>query len=105
NLNTLEEIKAFLEPYSPPAPPPQITIKRTRAKRNVEKIKEKSFDDDDEDSEDGDEDVDDIAGGDDEEIDLGLKLPKGDDLEDDLADDDDEADSDSDEDDDGDDDD
>ena len=45
-LNTPEEIKAFLEPHSPPAPPPQITIKRTRAKRGAEpKVKEKSFDD------------------------------------------------------------
>jgi tRNA nucleotidyltransferase (CCA-adding enzyme) len=101
-LNTPEEIKAFLEPHSPPAPPPQITIKRTRAKRNVEKVKEKSFDDDDEESDDDEDDVDDIAVADDEEIDLGLKLPKVD-LEDDLVDED-EADSD-DEDDDGDDDD
>ena len=77
-LNTPEEIKAFLEPHSPPAPPPQITIKRTRAKRNVEKIKEKSFDDDEE-AEDGaeEEDLDDIGvGGDDEEIDLGSESPR-----------------------------
>jgi len=81
NLNTPEEIKAFLEPHSPPAPPPQITIKRSRAKR-AEKIKEKSFDEEEEAEESGDdeEDLDDI-GGDDEGIDLGLKLPKGDDLE------------------------
>ncbi len=84
-LNTPEEIKAFLEPHSPPAPPPQITIKRTRAKRGAEKIKEKSFDDEDE--EDGDEeDLDDIGGGDDEEVDLGLNLPKGDDLDEELGD-------------------
>ena len=86
-LNTPEEIKAFLEPHSPPAPPPQITIKRTRAKRNVEKVKEKSFDDDEE-AEDGadEEDLDDISvGGDDEEIDLGLNLPKGDDLDEELG--------------------
>ena len=63
-LNTPEEIKAFLEPHSPPAPPPQVTIKRTRAKRNVEKIKEKSFDDEEE-AEDGadEEDLDDIGAG------------------------------------------
>ena len=86
-LNTPEEITAFLEPHSPPAPPPQITIKRTRAKRNVEKIKEKSFDDDEE-AEDGadEDDLDDIGGGDDEEIDLGLNLPKGDDLDEELGD-------------------
>ncbi len=86
-LNTPEETRAFLEPHSPPAPPPQITIKRTRAKRNVEKIKEKSFDDDEE-AEDGaeDEDLDDIGGGDEEEIDLGLNLPKGDVLDEELGD-------------------
>ena len=98
-LNTPEEIKAFLEPHSPPAPPPQVTIKRTRAKRNVEKVKEKSFDDDEE-AEDGadEDDLDDIGGGDDEEIDLGLNLPKGDDLDEELGDEEeaesDEADSD-----------
>lgn len=98
NLNTPEEIRAFLEPHSPPAPPPQITIKRTRAKRGVEKIKEKSFDDE-EDGEEAidEEDIDDIGGGDDEELDLGLKV---DEVEEDLGDDesDSEADEDSDED-------
>jgi tRNA nucleotidyltransferase/poly(A) polymerase len=83
-LNTPEEIRAFLEPHSPPAPPPQITIKRTRAKRGAEKIKEKSFDDEDEESSD-EEDLDDIGGGDDEEIDLGISIPKGDDLDEDLS--------------------
>jgi tRNA nucleotidyltransferase/poly(A) polymerase len=90
NLNTPEEIKAFLEPYSPPAPPPQITIKRSRARRNVEKIKEKSFDEEEESEEGGDEeDLDDIGGGDeDEEIDLGrMNLPKGDEMEEVLGDD------------------
>jgi tRNA nucleotidyltransferase (CCA-adding enzyme) len=81
NLNTPEEIRAFLEPHSPPAPPPQVTIKRTRAKRGVEKIKEKSFDEEDESEEGAEEDLDEI-GGEDEEIDLGLNLPKGDELED-----------------------
>jgi tRNA nucleotidyltransferase/poly(A) polymerase len=78
-LETPEEMRAFLEPHSPPAPPPQITIKRTRAKRSEAKVKERPFDDE----EDGDEDldVDDDLGeieGDDEELDLGIKLPKGD---------------------------
>lgn len=76
-LGTPEEMKAFLEPHSPPAPPPQVTIKRPRAKRGAEpKIKE-HFDDDEE-AEDGldeDEDLDDI-GGDEEDIDLGLPIPK-----------------------------
>jgi tRNA nucleotidyltransferase/poly(A) polymerase len=86
-LNTPEEIKAFLEPHSPPAPPPQITIKRTRAKRNVEKIKEKAFDDEDE-AEDGaeEDDLDDIGGGDEEEIDLGLPMIKSEELDEELGD-------------------
>jgi tRNA nucleotidyltransferase/poly(A) polymerase len=77
-LTTPEELRAFLEPHSPPAPPPQVTIKRPRAKRGAEaKIKEAAFDDD-EDAEvelNEDEDLDDIAA-DDDEIDLGLALPK-----------------------------
>jgi tRNA nucleotidyltransferase/poly(A) polymerase len=79
-LTTPEEIRAFLQPYSPPAPPPQVTIKRTRAKRGAEaKLKERSYDDEDESEEglEGEEDLDDI-GGDDEEIDLGLVIPKSD---------------------------
>ena len=83
-LTTPEEMRAFLEPHSPPAPPPQVTIKRPRVKRGAEKIKEQTFDDDEE-SEDalsGDDDLDDI-GGDEDEIDLGLSIPKGD-LEDDA---------------------
>jgi tRNA nucleotidyltransferase/poly(A) polymerase len=76
-LTTPEEIRAYLEPHSPPAPPPKEIIKRPRAKRGAEaKIKEQSYDDD-EDSGDGldvDEDLDDIGG--DEEIDLGLSIPK-----------------------------
>jgi tRNA nucleotidyltransferase/poly(A) polymerase len=99
-LTTTEEIRAFLDPHSPPAPPPQVTIKRPRAKRGAEaKMKEQSYDDD-EDSEDGiddeDEDLDDL-GGDDEEIDLGLSLPKVD-LDSDIGDDSD-ADADGDDDD------
>ena len=76
-LTTTEEIRAFLEPHSPPAPPPQQTIKRPRAKRGAEKIKEETFDDeDDEDSED-DDDLDDL-GAEDDDIDLVVRLPKGD---------------------------
>jgi tRNA nucleotidyltransferase/poly(A) polymerase len=76
HLTTPEEMRAYLEPHSPPAPPPQVTIKRPRVKR-AEKIKEQAFDDD-EDAEEslvGDDDLDDI-GGDEDEIDLGLNLPK-----------------------------
>lgn len=74
-LTTTEEIRAFLEPYSPPAPPPQATIKRPRAKRGAEKIKEESFDDDDDEDSDDEDDLDDL-GGDDDDIDLVVRLPK-----------------------------
>jgi tRNA nucleotidyltransferase/poly(A) polymerase len=87
-LATPEEARAFLEPHSPPAPPPQVTIKRPRAKRGAEaKIKEHSFDDDEESEEglDEDEDLDDI-GGEDDDLGLGLHLPKVD-LNGDMADD------------------
>ncbi len=47
-LTTPEEMRAFLEPHSPPAPPPQVTIKRPRAKRGEAKVKERAFDDDEE---------------------------------------------------------
>jgi tRNA nucleotidyltransferase (CCA-adding enzyme) len=85
-LTTPEETRAFLEPYSPPAPPPQITIKRSRAKRGAEaKVKERSFDDEDEAGAEEESDLDDI-GGDDEEIDLGIpklemEVELGDDVE------------------------
>ncbi|HEY1804705.1 MAG TPA: CCA tRNA nucleotidyltransferase [Terracidiphilus sp.] len=74
-LTTPEEMRAFLEPYSPPAPPPQVTIKRSRARRAGAKIKEQAIED--EDSEDAlpEEDLD-TMGGDDEELDLAV-LPKG----------------------------
>jgi tRNA nucleotidyltransferase (CCA-adding enzyme) len=84
HLNTPEEIRAFLEPHSPPAPPPQITIKRSRAKRGAEKQKERALEEDEE-SEDGlgeEEDLDDL-GGEEEEIDL--EIVKSD-LEPDTAD-------------------
>ena len=76
-LSTPEELRAFLEPYSPPAPPPKEVIKRPRAKRGAEaRIKEDSYDEE-EDSEESleEEDLDDI-GGDDDDLDLGLSLPK-----------------------------
>jgi tRNA nucleotidyltransferase/poly(A) polymerase len=67
-LTTPEEMKAFLEPYSPPAPPPQVTVKRSRG-RKAEKIKETFEEEEDESSDDGDEDLDDM-GGEDEEIEM-----------------------------------
>jgi tRNA nucleotidyltransferase (CCA-adding enzyme) len=73
-LTTPEEMRAFLEPHSPPAPPPQITIKRTRGKRGAEP-KAKDFDEDEE-AEDAidTDDLDDMGGGDDDDI--GLGIPK-----------------------------
>jgi hypothetical protein len=91
-LTTPEEMRAFLEPYSPPAPPPQVTIKRPRVKRSEAKLREPAHEDDEEavivlD----DEGLDGIGG--DAEIDLGLGLPKveldheiGEDVEDELKD-------------------
>ena len=78
-LTTPEEIRAFLEPHSPPAPPPQVTIKRSRSKRGAEaKLKERSYEDEEEAEEDleEEEDLDDI-GGDEEDLDLDLIVPKG----------------------------
>jgi hypothetical protein len=95
-LITPEEMRAFLEPHSPPAPPPQVTVKRPRAKRGEAKLKERTLVDDEEaeDPLDEDEDVDDLRG-DDDEVDLGLNLPKadreteiGEDLEPESAEDD-----------------
>src|SRR5580692_5427395 len=49
-LTTPEETRAFLEPHSPPAPPPQVVVKRPRAKRGEAKAKERTYDDEDEES-------------------------------------------------------
>lgn len=34
-LGTVEELKAYMEPYSPPAPPPPINLRRARAKKEA----------------------------------------------------------------------
>jgi len=76
HLTTPEEMRAFLEPHSPPAPPPQVTVKRSRTKRTAEKVKERSYEDEDEEEGlDDEEDLDDI-GGEEEEIDLGIDISK-----------------------------
>jgi tRNA nucleotidyltransferase (CCA-adding enzyme) len=81
NLETDEQLRAFLEPYSPPAPPPPVTVRRTRgSKKSGEKAKvlvEAAFDgdgdaddalqlDDDETAEEPVEDVEDDGDGDSE---------------------------------------
>jgi tRNA nucleotidyltransferase/poly(A) polymerase len=73
-LTTAEEMRVFLEPFSPPAPPPQVTIKRSRAKRAGARIKEQAIEE--EESEDALPEDDMEIGGDDEELDLSV-LPKG----------------------------
>jgi tRNA nucleotidyltransferase (CCA-adding enzyme) len=78
-LETDEQLRAFLEPYSPPAPPPPVTVRRTRgSKKTGEKSKvpvEAAFDgdaddalqlDEDEAAEEPIEDVDDEDDGDSE---------------------------------------
>lgn len=39
HLGTTEEMKAFLEPYSPPAPPPPVNLRRARASKKDAKGK------------------------------------------------------------------
>jgi tRNA nucleotidyltransferase/poly(A) polymerase len=72
-LTTPEEMKAFLEPHSPPAPPPPPTIKRPRGRRAAE-ARVKDYDEDEEESvrTPSDEDPDDMGGDDD----IGLGIPK-----------------------------
>ncbi len=67
-LTTDEEMRAFLEPHSPPAPPPPVSIRRTRSKKSAEpKVK---IDEDEDEDEDG-----------------GIRIPAGDldDKDDDLG--------------------
>jgi tRNA nucleotidyltransferase/poly(A) polymerase len=83
-LNTPEEMRAYLEPFSPPAPPPQIAIKRTRGKRGEAKVKDYEDEEESEDGLEGEEDLDEM-GGEDDEIPLGMGIPKVD-MEPDSAD-------------------
>jgi tRNA nucleotidyltransferase/poly(A) polymerase len=77
-LTTPEEMRTYLEPHSPPAPPPQLTLKKTRARRSAEaKLKKQALEE--EEPEVGlvaDEDLE-PAGADDEELELGVVLPGG----------------------------
>jgi tRNA nucleotidyltransferase (CCA-adding enzyme) len=75
-LTTPEEARAFLEPYSPPAPPPQVVIKRPRVKRADAKLKGDTFEEESEVHVEDEEELDDIPGMEDDVLDLGLALPK-----------------------------
>ncbi len=76
-LTTPEEMRAFLEPYSPPAPPPQQAIKKTRSRRGAEsRIKGRAFEEDEESEEAiaAGSDLDEIGGDEDE---MEMAMPKG----------------------------
>ncbi len=91
-LTTPEEMRAWLEPHSPPAPPPPVSVKRTRAKRGAEaRIKERELEEEGEAEEalGGDEDLDDL-GADEDELELGIggshpDVEAGDDAEEEEA--------------------
>jgi tRNA nucleotidyltransferase/poly(A) polymerase len=73
-LTIPEEMRAWLEPHSPPAPPPPVSVKRTRAKRGAEaRIKERELEEEGEAEEalGGEDDLDDL-GGDEDELELGI---------------------------------
>ncbi|WP_252263501.1 CCA tRNA nucleotidyltransferase [Paracidobacterium acidisoli] len=60
-LQTPEEMRAFLEPWSPPAPPPPVTFRRTRGRRSETKRMDEDEDENempDAGSLEGDEDLD-----------------------------------------------
>ena len=73
-LTTTEEMKAFLEPHSPPPPPPVTPIKRQRGRRGAE-ARVKDYEEDEDQPQASDEDLDDMGGDDD----IGLGAHKIDD--------------------------
>ncbi|MGH9590656.1 MAG: CCA tRNA nucleotidyltransferase [Terracidiphilus sp.] len=81
HLTTPEEMRAFLEPYSPPAPPPQVAVKRPRARRGEARLKEQAFDEDEEEEQD-EEEEDGVRGGvgrsatGDDDLDMEPVIPK-----------------------------
>ena len=75
-LTTPEEMRAFLEPHSPPAPPPQVTIKRPRGKRGEARAKDFDEEEEEESEEGMESDDEEEDGGDEDEIGLGMDLPK-----------------------------
>jgi tRNA nucleotidyltransferase (CCA-adding enzyme) len=70
-LTTPEEMRAMLEPHSPPAPPPPVTIKRTRAKKGADAKARARMDDDEDSDSDDEEDEDSDDSGDLDSLDLG----------------------------------
>ena len=70
-LTTNDEIRALLEPHSPPAPPPPVTIKRTRAKKGADAKSKARLDDDEDEDSDGLDDEDEEEGDDLDGLDLG----------------------------------
>ena len=104
-LASAEEMRALLEPHSPPAPPPPVTIKRTRGKKGADAKSKAQLDDDEEsdelggeDEEDDEDDLDGLdLGGDDLDLeDAHVALPAGEEEDvfarDSVGDDEDEAD-------------
>jgi tRNA nucleotidyltransferase (CCA-adding enzyme) len=74
-LTTPEEMRAFLEPHSPPAPPPQVSIKKTRSRRSAESRKAFEEEDESEEPTAAGDDLDEGSGED--EMELSMALPKG----------------------------
>ncbi len=61
-LQSDEEMRAFLEPYSPPAPAPQPTFKRSRARRTAEiRVKSRVVDEDEDEQDDEESELDEDA--------------------------------------------
>ena len=75
-LTTPEEMRAFLEPHSPPAPPPQVTIKRPRGKRGEARAKDFEEEEEEESEEAIESDDEEEDSGDEDDIGLGMDLPK-----------------------------
>ena len=75
HLTTTEEMKAYLEPHSPPPPPPTVPIKRQRGRRAAEsRAKDIDEDEDEQERAHSDEDLDDMGG----EDEVGLGIPRQD---------------------------
>jgi tRNA nucleotidyltransferase (CCA-adding enzyme) len=91
-LTTPEELKAFIEPYSPPAPPPPVSYKKPRVKRGAgARVKDEGLDDDDVvvARDEDEDDLDDLGADDDLELpEIALDADEADDDDEDEFDDD-----------------